>query len=58
MYRDIKKLGKGGSASVYEVERISDGKLFAAKIISKSYLDLKEERKNSLINEISLLRAL
>jgi hypothetical protein len=33
-YRKIKMLGKGSSAEVHLVERVSDKKLFAAKIIS------------------------
>lgn len=33
-YRIIKMIGKGATATVHLVERVSDGKLFAAKIIS------------------------
>jgi serine/threonine protein kinase len=35
MYRPIKKLGKGGFATVYEVERQTDKKHFAVKAFSK-----------------------
>lgn len=33
-YKSLKKLGRGATADVYLVQRISDKKLFAAKIIS------------------------
>lgn len=35
MFKPMRKLGKGGFATVYEVERIIDGKLFAVKAFSK-----------------------
>lgn len=38
MFKPVRKLGKGSSATVYEVLRIFDGKKFAAKAFSKSYL--------------------
>ena len=35
MYKPIKKLGKGGFATVYEIERLTDKKHFAAKAFTK-----------------------
>jgi len=35
MFKPIRKLGKGGFATVYEVRRVSDEKLFAVKAFSK-----------------------
>jgi serine/threonine protein kinase len=35
LYKPIKKLGKGGFASVYEVERFTDKRHFAVKAFSK-----------------------
>jgi serine/threonine protein kinase len=35
MFKPLKKLGKGNFASVYEVERLTDGAKFAVKAFSK-----------------------
>lgn len=35
MFKPIKKLGKGNFASVYEVERLTDGSKYAVKAFSK-----------------------
>jgi serine/threonine protein kinase len=35
-FRPIKKIGKGGFATVYEVKRAFDGKSFAVKAFSKA----------------------
>ena len=35
MFKPQRKLGKGGFATVYEVQRLTDGKLFAVKAFSK-----------------------
>ena len=35
MFKPQRKLGKGGFATVYEVERVTDGKLFAVKAFAK-----------------------
>lgn len=35
MFKPLKKLGKGNFASVYEVERLTDGRRFAVKAFSK-----------------------
>ncbi|CAM6006147.1 unnamed protein product [Sphagnum balticum] len=48
VYKQVGKLGKGSSATVYEVERLIDGRVFAAKAFLKSYLRVKEERRSSL----------
>ena len=34
-FKPLRKLGKGGFATVYEVERVTDGKLFAVKAFAK-----------------------
>ncbi len=36
MYKPVIKLGKGGFATVYEVERATDKKRFAVKAFSKA----------------------
>ncbi len=36
-FRPIRKLGKGGFATVYEVKRALDGKTFAVKAFSKAH---------------------
>lgn len=52
MYRPLKKLGKGGFATVYEVERLTDKKKFAVKAFSKqNTLNSKNENdRRNLIN--------
>lgn len=35
-FRPLRKIGKGGFATVYEVKRAMDGKAFAVKAFSKS----------------------
>ena len=35
LFNPKRKLGKGGFATVYEVERLTDGKMFAVKAFSK-----------------------
>lgn len=35
LYKPVKKLGKGGFATVYEVERLTDRSHFAVKAFSK-----------------------
>jgi serine/threonine protein kinase len=37
-YRSIKKIGKGGFATVYMVKRLYDDKIFAAKAFLKEYV--------------------
>lgn len=44
-YRTIRQLGKGATAEVYLVSRLSDKKLFAAKIIS-----IREANDKSYVN--------
>jgi serine/threonine protein kinase len=58
MYRPVKKLGKGGFATVYEVERTTDKVHFAAKAFSKSSTILSTNPTNRLVllNEIEMLR--
>lgn len=58
IYQMVKKIGKGSTASVFEIRRIEDQEIFAAKVVLKSYLVQKEERWGSLNHEISLLRAM
>jgi serine/threonine protein kinase len=46
-YKSLKVLGKGATAEVFLVERISDKKLFAAKIIS-----IKDANDKSYVSSI------
>jgi serine/threonine protein kinase len=58
MYRPLKKLGKGGFATVYEVERMTDRHKFAVKAFSKQNTinsDVVNNRLN-LVNEINILK--
>ena len=58
MFKPLKKLGKGNFASVYEVERITDGAKFAVKAFSKQSCFNAKNGKDSLINELTLMRQL
>ena len=50
MFKPLKKLGKGNFASVYEVERLTDGMRFAVKAFSKQTCFSAKNGKESLIN--------
>lgn len=52
MFQPIRKLGKGGFATVYEVKRATDGKLFAVKAFSKqtTIFSKNPSHKLSLLN--------
>jgi len=50
MFKPSKKLGKGNFASVYQVERLTDGKKFAVKAFSKQTAFSAKNGKESLIN--------
>jgi serine/threonine protein kinase len=54
----LDKIGRGSTSTVHKVERLSDGKIMAAKIFLKSFLESKEKRWESVLNEISILRVL
>jgi serine/threonine protein kinase len=58
VYQTLRKIGKGSTACVYEIRRIEDKELFAAKVVLKAYLQQKEERAKSLSQEIAFLRAM
>ena len=58
MFKPLRKLGKGNFASVYEVERITDKKKFAVKSFSKQNSFSAKNGKESLINELSVMRQL
>ena len=53
-----KKIGKGAFATVYLVQRISDGEQFAVKAFSKAYVNSQDRGKEGLINEIETLQRL
>ena len=57
-YRAIKKIGQGNFAKVYKVVNIQQSTFFAAKCFSKSTLYEDKNGKNSLINEIQIMRSL
>ena len=50
MFRPLRKLGKGNFASVYEVERLSDGARRAVKAFSKQGVYGSKNGKDSLVN--------
>ena len=58
MFKPVRKLGKGGFATVYEVQRQTDGKLFAVKAFSKQATinSNNPNHKLNLLNEIAMLR--
>lgn len=58
LFKPIKKIGKGNFASVYLAERKEDGRMVAVKAFSKELTFSQEKGKESLINEIKLLRKL
>lgn len=58
MFRPIRKLGRGNFATVYEAERVTDRQRFAVKAFSKQNSYCSKNGKDSLKNELSLLRSL
>lgn len=58
MFKPLRKLGKGNFASVYEVERLTDGRRFAVKAFSKQVCFNTENGKESLVNELHVMRQL
>ena len=56
MFKPIRKLGKGNYATVYEAERLTDNKSFAVKAFSKQNTYCATNGKESLINELSIMR--
>ena len=58
MFKPLRKLGKGNFASVYEVERLSDGAHLAVKAFSKQGVYGNKNGKESLINELHVMRTL
>ncbi|CAD8121324.1 unnamed protein product [Paramecium sonneborni] len=57
-FRVFKKIGKGNFATVYFAERIEDGQQFAVKAFSKQVAYNEENGKESIINEIQIMREL
>lgn len=45
LFKPMKKLGKGNFATVFQVARISDRKVFAVKAFSKAILNADEKGK-------------
>lgn len=58
MFKPLRKLGKGNFASVYEVERLTDGRRFAVKAFSKQSCFQAKNGKESLMNELAIMRSL
>lgn len=56
MFKPIRKLGKGNFATVYEAERVTDGVRFAVKAFSKQNSYSAKNGKESLVNELAVLR--
>jgi serine/threonine protein kinase len=57
-FRPLRKIGKGNFGSVYMAERIEDGRRVAVKAFCKSASYSQEKGRDSLINEIMMLRRL
>lgn len=58
LFKPIRKIGKGNFASVYLAERLEDKKLVAVKAFSKESTFSQEKGKESLLNEMNLMRQL
>ena len=60
LFKPVKKLGKGGFATVYEVERLTDKRHFAVKAFSKQNTLNSDNQSHrlTLLNEIKVMRAL
>jgi serine/threonine protein kinase len=56
LFKPIKKIGKGNFASVYLAIRLEDEKKFAIKAFSKEATYAEDKGKESLVNEIELMR--
>lgn len=58
LFKPQRKLGKGGFATVYEVQRVTDGKLFAVKAFAKQNTihSKNESHKLNLLNELRMMR--
>ena len=57
IYLKYKKLGKGAFGECFSVESLEDGKVYAAKIVSKDSLS-KEKSKKSIVEEIDVQKKL
>ncbi|CAD8210117.1 unnamed protein product [Paramecium pentaurelia] len=57
-FRVLKKIGKGNFATVYFAERIEDGQQFAVKAFSKQVAYSENNGKESILNEIQIMRDL
>ncbi|KAL0239316.1 hypothetical protein PCE1_005003 [Barthelona sp. PCE] len=53
-FRTIKQLGRGSFGTVMKIQRISDGKFFACKVVN--YCEMSEKEKRYLVAEVNLLR--
>ncbi|EGR28086.1 protein kinase domain protein [Ichthyophthirius multifiliis] len=53
-----KKIGQGNFASVYLAQKFEDGKIYAVKAFCKEYAYAQDKGRESLINEIEILRSL
>lgn len=58
LFKAKKKIGKGAFASVYLAERLTDKKMVAVKAFSKEKQFSGEKGKESLENEIRLMRTI
>ena len=56
LFKPIRKIGKGNFASVYLAIRLEDDRKFAIKAFSKEATYGEDKGKESLINEIELMR--
>ena len=58
MFKPVRKLGRGNFATVYEAQRSTDRQRFAVKAFSKQNSYCAKNGRESLMNELSLLRNL
>lgn len=50
LYKPIRVLGKGSSATVYEIVRLDDGKRFAAKVFTKEGIKNNRNKMSCFMN--------
>ena len=55
-FKSIKVLGEGNFAKVYLVEKLRTGKKYAVKVFSKKAIMKNEKEKQTLINEVKIMR--
>ena len=57
-YNVLKAIGSGSFSVVYQVERIKDGKIFAAKVMDFRKRDFTPEERRNVLNEVRILASI